>query len=189
MNLFFLPSLGRSIIPQQCGFYEDCERCTGHLADRDCGWCDETNTCEYAPNSTCNFFKFHYKDNRKCGQRITPTPAPAPTYKVNTTFCRLLSGTWCTKCVTEDPDYHCGWCFDTNECLMGSENGPYSTKCRKWSYENDDQCQGKVSSGGIVALRVVLGIVVGGFIAAGVIICYCQVKKKKTPSDYQPIQD
>ena len=73
----------------------------------------------------------------------------------------------------------------------------YERKHDKWSisinqtnanmiaYTNDDKCQGKISEGGIIAVRVVLAIFVAAMIVIGVVICYKVIKQPKSTSTRQ----
>ena len=166
----------------QCGNYKDCDTCTSHFADRNCGWCmasGESGTCYEASKSTCDA-KYFYYNTTVCNQPVPPpSPTPWPRYEANTTFCKLLSGTWCEKCVSTQPNMSCVWCHASKECVMGDSEGPFFGSCpsNTFSYKADDQCLGKIAKGKILAIRIVVGILVTAFIAAGIFICYKEIKK------------
>lgn len=168
-------------LDHDCSLYQNdgCEVCVSHYADRNCGWNNVSQKCESYEKKTCPDDKFYYGGNAKCfAQFPTPTPTPWPVYKANTSYCRLLSDTWCTKCVSSDPDMRCVWCHDTNECAMGDEFGFYFGTCKKYSYTNDTTCRGVASKGTIVGVRVGLAIFVTVMIVLGVFVCYKQIKQK-----------
>ena len=170
-------------LPDQCNLYTDCETCSSHLSDRNCGWCQSESgegLCVDGSNYKCNG-SLYYNGNAKCGQPTpTPTPTPWPHYESNPTYCRLLSDTWCTKCVSSQPNMSCVWCFDTNECAMGNEQGFLYGTCTNYASTNNDKCQGKISTGGIIAVRIVLAIFVVAMIVIGVFICYKVIKEPET---------
>lgn len=165
---------------QDCSIYQNdgCEVCTSHYADRNCGWNSIDNKCENNLTKTCDAQHFYYGGNAKCGGVIpTPTPTPWPVYKANTTYCRKLSDTWCSKCVASDPEMKCVWCHDTNECAMGDKEGFFFGTCKSYSYEDDDTCRGKSSKGTIIGLRVGISIFIVAVSVVGIYICYRQIKK------------
>lgn len=178
-------------IPQDCSIYQNdgCEICTSHFADRNCGWNAVDNKCENNNTKTCDDQHFYYGGNAKCGGKIpTPTPTPWPVYTANTSFCRLLSDTWCTKCVSTQKNMSCVWCHDTNECAMGDKDGFFFGTCKSYSYENDHKCRGVASKGTIIGVRVGLAIFVTIMIVLGVFICYKQISVKPEINSYENVK-
>ena len=176
-----------SQIPDQCYLYNDCEECTIHVSDRNCGWClaaDGTGKCVNATGYNCSG-SLYFNGNAKCGQPTpTPTPTPWPHYTSNTSYCRLLTDSWCEKCVSSDPTMQCVWCYDTHECAMGDEQGFFFGTCKNFAYTNDTKCRGVVSNSAIIGIRVGLAIFVALMIIIGVIICYKVIKQ---PPESQPL--
>ena len=173
-------------IPQECEIYQNdgCEMCISHYADRKCGWNSIDNKCETYDKKTCDDAHFYYGDNAKCGGVIpTPTPTPWPVYEANTTFCRLLSDTWCSKCVATQPNMSCVWCHDTNECAMGDKDGFFFGECKSYSYADDDKCKGYYSKGSIIGIRAVVSVIVAALVVAGILVCYKSIKQPKDGYD------
>lgn len=188
--LTFLLSSG---IADECSMYnsDGCTVCTTHYLDRNCGWNSRDNICENKNLTTCPDNEFYYKDNVKCGNTNfpTPTPTPWPVYEVNTSFCRALSGSWCSKCVSTNVNYSCVWCHSTRECVMGDKDGFFFGQCpdeKGVSYKDDDRCKGIISKGGIIGVRVGLGLVCALFTALGIWGCYHFIK---TPAVETPKYD
>ena len=170
-------------LPQQCELYtsDGCEICVSHYGDRNCGWNNVAKKCEAFDSKTCNESDFYYADNAKCNEPIPgPSPTPWPHYVANTSYCRALTDSWCTKCVSSDPSMSCVWCYDTNECAMGDSSGFFFGTCKSYAYTNDDKCQGKISNGAIIGIRVGLAIFITIMIALGVFICWRTIR---TPAD------
>lgn len=175
------PKPAPTLLPgSECKLYNDCETCTSHFADRNCGWCmasGTTGTCYDGNSSPCDPDKFYYNVS-VCGKPVpTPTPTPWPRYEADTQFCRKLSGTWCDKCVSTQPNMSCVWCHETKECAMGDAEGFFFGKCSKYSVTADDVCLGKASHKTIVTIRVVVSIFITAFTAIGIWICYKQIKR------------
>ena len=185
------PSPAPTPIPNECGIFTTCDSCASHLLDRNCGWCQDAsgNGKCIDGNATCDG-SFYYNNNAKCGASIptpTPTPWPAP-YEGNASYCRLLTDTWCSKCVSSDPSMSCVWCHDTNECAMGDKDGFFFGTCKSYSYENDDKCSGLMSNGGIVVVRVCIAIFVVAMVIFGVVLCYKVIKQPKQAPLFEQIQ-
>ncbi|KAH0789558.1 Plexin repeat family protein [Histomonas meleagridis] len=174
-----MPSPTKQPIPifTDCDQYTSCEECTIHYKDRGCGWCATNNKC--IQDGNCNYSDYYYNNNAKCGAPIPPTPQPFPRLESNTDYCISMSNTWCIKCVSSNTTQSCGWCASTKECVIGDALGPLFGSCDSWSYTEDQKCTGIISKSGIVAVRVVVGIVVAAIIAAGVFICIRAFRKQK----------
>lgn len=174
-------------IPDECGLYSNCEDCTAHLSDRNCGWCQSEGKCVNGTNAKCDG-NFYYNNNAKCG-KPTPTPVPTPwkVYKANTSFCKLYTDKWCTACVSTDPSQQCVWCFDTNECAMGDKDGFFFGTCKNYAYNNSLKCQGKSEHGTIVAVRVCLSIFVVVMICLGIFGCYKAIKQPAQAPQFEKI--
>lgn len=173
-----------------CGLYKSCDDCTGHYTLAECGWCETTQKCvklNYSDPDQCPFHSFYIGDNAVCGKKITPTPRPYPRTEVNASLCRSLSGTWCSKCVSTNETYQCGWCFDTSECIVGTETGPLFMKCKDWAFEDNAKCKGVTTSSNVIAVRVVFSLLIAGFMAGGIFICYRAIKTPAVAPQYNPI--
>ena len=102
------PSPTPSVLKGQCYLYdnENCDVCTSHYLDRNCGWCEATKKCVDVDEgkASCPVESFYYGDAGICNQPIS-TPMPIwPVYVGNTTFCSSLSGTWCSNCISQNPN-------------------------------------------------------------------------------------
>jgi len=185
------PTPSPTPLPHQCEMYtsEGCNVCTGHYADRNCGWCAETGKCEYSNTSVCNKQSFYYGDNAKCGKPIpTPTPTPWPRYEANATFCYSLTDSWCSKCVSTNKDMKCVWCHETRECVMGDSYGPFFGTCKgKFSFEDDNQCKGIASKNTIYTVRIVVGIIITAITVFSILGCYKAIKTPSEPVGYDNI--
>lgn len=189
--LFVLACLsGAAPITGQCNLYKDCESCSLHYADRNCGWCDEDGKqgcIEYDGNNTqCDASKFYYNGNARCGSEIPVPPQPWERYDANATFCYAMSGEWCEKCVSLNTSMRCGWCHTTRECIMGDEQGPYFLSCPDWSFTADDKCLGTVSKGTAIAIRVTIAVVISIISALSVLGCVVVIRK---PKNQEPTYD
>jgi hypothetical protein len=166
-----------------CENYLGCEFCTSHYADRQCGWCNETQSCvEAEVPGSCNVSLLYYANNAICGYPVPPPdPTPWPSYNPDATFCYSLTSTWCENCVTKDRNMSCGWCHATKECVMGDEKGPYFLTCDDWSFGNaTDRCLGKSSPSTILAVRIGVSIAAASIIILWIIGCYKVVKQPAT---------
>ena len=180
-------------LPEECSIYtaDGCEICTSHYADRKCGWNKVAKQCQSNSTKTCNETEFYFGDNAKCDAEIPgPTPTPWPRYVANTSYCRSLSNSWCTNCVSSDPSMQCVWCYDTHECAMGDSEGFFFGTCKNFAYTNDTKCRGVVSDGAIVGIRVGLAIFVAIMIIIGCFICYKTIKKPEEQANpnYENVQ-
>ena len=184
------------IVGDECGLFADCDECSLHYADRNCGWCAENNKCmKSAGEATkCPANKFYYNNNAKCGEKIPDPVEPWPRYDANATFCISLSGDWCEKCVSTNVSYSCGWCHTTNECIQGDAIGPLFGTCEDWSFVDadgtpDDKCLGLVSKGTRVAIRVTVAIVITVITALCVAGCAHVIRKPKVSAcTYDEVQ-
>lgn len=174
-------------LPSDCSIFDDdddvCGTCTAHSKDRNCGYCAETKKCISIDEgiATCPYTQFYYSGKAECGDVILPPVDPWPQYEVNTSYCASLSGTWCSNCISKNPNYTCGWCGATKECMMSKLDGtgPLLFKCEKdWSSTEDNKCKGIASHKTIVGLRVGIGIFVGIITIAAVISCVYVIRSK-----------
>ncbi|KAH0789736.1 Plexin repeat family protein [Histomonas meleagridis] len=176
-----------------CDKYTTCDECTVHQEDRSCGWCRTSNKCMSSSviiTGECNVSDFYFENNAKCGAPIPPTPLPWPRLESDTDYCVALSNSWCLKCVSSNTSKSCGWCGSTKECVQGDAFGPLFGSCDSWSFTEDQKCTGIISKGGIIAVRVVVGIVVAAILVVGVIICLRALRKlKEAKVEYDTIPD
>lgn len=48
--------------------------------------------------------------------------------------------TTCEYCLGKGKNYKCGWCKDTNQCMVGSDDGPTNSTCTLWTFKFDMTC-------------------------------------------------
>ena len=98
-----------------------CRICITHFADRQCGWCSSTNTCESNLTKTCSPTEFIFGPNSKCDEQTivvpTPTPTPSPTPSSLIGQCKIYTNEGCSVCSSHYTDRNCGWCETTKECV------------------------------------------------------------------------
>lgn len=190
MLLFFLINSLSADTDDVCPIYTDCESCTFHYADRNCGWCTTEQKCiRYSNSSQCNGTFYHGSDT-KCGEKTpTPTPTPFPRFEINETLCRLYDDTYCGQCVRASTNTTtCVWCPSTRECREGDENGVFfnSYTCPGHITTDDDTCKGIYSKKKILAIRVGVGVTVGVLFILSIVFAIYVVLKKDRYQGYIP---
>jgi hypothetical protein len=174
----------------ECAFFSDCESCTVHWGDRQCGWCAASSACTAYTGATtaCDLSQFYSKGTAACGAPVPPPdPTPWPRYQKNATFCYSLTNSNCQKCVNTNASLYCGWCRETKECIMGDALGPFFGTCGEWSIPANDASMSKCSAGLSVGATVGLsvGIPVAVIIIVVVVVCVvCRRARRRGAAGY-----
>jgi hypothetical protein len=130
--------------PDMCATNTDCSSCA---LDQSfvCGWCMNTNSCHTGtgngPNDqSCTADMWAWTDDMCPGfdGGAPPGDGAPPNCGANMD---------CASCAT-DPSFQCGWCTNTNTCLIGSSDGPTNMGCTmvQWAW-TADMCPGAGDAG------------------------------------------
>ena len=58
---------------------------------------------------------------------------------ISSNECKIYSKN-CEQCLGLGKNYSCGWCKETNECMIGTLDGPINKTCTIWTYKFNMQC-------------------------------------------------
>ncbi|EAY07462.1 Plexin repeat family protein [Trichomonas vaginalis G3] len=100
----------------------------------------------------------------------------------------------CETCLGLGKDKSCGWCSDSNSCLVGTSDGPTNATCTIWTFKFDMKChiesQEPLPMGARIGLAVFAALV--ALITAVFWICifpHCSNQKKVDKTQTQEEDD